>query len=47
MEVVLDKKTMIFTAKSVVFISDGKTSKIGNYATLSFSAGQPRLKMEH
>jgi len=47
MEVVLDKKTMVFTAKSVVFISDGKSGKMGNYATLSFSAGQPKLKMEH
>lgn len=47
MEVVLDKKTMVFTAKSIVFISDGKDSKVGNRATLSFSGGQPVLKMEH
>lgn len=47
MEVVLDNKAMVFTAKSNVLISDGKSSRMGNYATLSFSAGQPRLKMEH
>ena len=47
MEVVLNKKTMVFTAKGVVFISDGKSGRMGNYATISFSGGQPRLKMEH
>jgi len=47
MEVVLNKKTMVFTAKGHVFISDAKSGKMGNYATLSFSAGQPTLKMEH
>lgn len=46
-EVILDKKTMVFTAKGTVFISDGHSSRIGSYATLSFPAGQPRLKMEH
>jgi hypothetical protein len=47
MEVILDKKAMVFTAKSHVLISDGRTSRMGNDATLSCSAGQPRLKMEH
>lgn len=47
MEVVLDKKEMVFTAKGVVFISDGKSGRVGNWATLSFSGGQPRVKMEH
>jgi len=47
LEVVLNKKTMVFTAKGHVFISDGKSGRMGNYATLSFSAGQPILKMEH
>ena len=47
MEVVLDKKTMVFTAKGNVFISDGQSGRMGNYATLTFSAGQPKLKMEH
>ena len=46
LELVLDKKAMVFTAKGHVFISDGKSGKMGNYATLSFSAGQPVLKME-
>jgi hypothetical protein len=47
MEVGLDKKAMVFTAKGVVFISDGRSGKMGNWATLSFVAGQPILKMEH
>lgn len=47
MEVVLNKNTMVFTAKGVVFISDGKSGRVGNWATLSFSAGEPSLKMEH
>jgi len=47
MEVALNKKTMVFTAKSVVFISDGKSGRMGNSATLSFSSGRPVLKMEH
>jgi hypothetical protein len=47
MAVVLDKKAMLFTAQSVVFISDGKSGRMGNHATLSFSAGQPVLEMEH
>jgi hypothetical protein len=46
LEVILNKKTMVFYAKGHVFISDGQSGRIGNYATLSFSAGQPRLKME-
>lgn len=46
-EVILDKKTMVFTAKGTVFISDGQSGRIGSYATLSFQAGQPKLKMEH
>jgi hypothetical protein len=46
MEVVLNKKTMVFTAKGHVYISDGKSGKMGNYATLSFSAGQPILTMK-
>jgi len=45
MEIVL--KAMVFTAKGHVFISDGKSGKMGNYATLSFSDGQPILKLEH
>jgi hypothetical protein len=46
MEVVLNKKTMVFTAKGHVFISDGKSGKMGNYATLSFSNGQPSVTMK-
>lgn len=46
-EVILNKKTMVFTAKGTVFISDGQSSRIGYYATLSFPSGQPKLKMEH
>lgn len=47
MEVVLDKKDMVFTAKGTVFISDGKSGRMGNYATLRFSSGQVVLRMEH
>jgi hypothetical protein len=46
MEVILNKKAMVFTAKGHVFISDGESGKMGNHATLSFSGGQPKLKME-
>ena len=47
LEVILDSNAMVFTAKGNVFVSDGQSSRIGNYATLSFEAGRPRLEMEH
>jgi len=45
-EVVLDKKTMVFTAKGGLSVSDGQHNSTGTSATLSFSGGLPRLDIE-
>jgi hypothetical protein len=46
LEVVLDKKKMLFKAKGEVSISDGTTTSTGSSAKLSFSAGRPTLKIK-
>jgi hypothetical protein len=44
--VVLDKKTMVITAKGEVSVSDGKHNSTGTSATLSFPAGLPKLEIK-
>jgi hypothetical protein len=44
---VLDKKKMVFKAKGEVSVSDGRTTRKGTSAMLSFSRGLPRVEIEH
>jgi hypothetical protein len=45
--VILDKRKMIFKARSQVSLSDGRITSTGTFAKLSFSAGQPILVIKH